>query len=1142
MTKINQKIITVLTLSALVNAMPLNREFRSTWVITWEYIGPSQSTTEIMTRIDEIMDNHTAANMTAVLFQVRQSGTAYYESSYEPWGYYAGYENPGIDPLEYAINAAHERGLELHAWFNVFQTSSMHEGAPAEVYPEWICRDQDGDPMTSHRSVSPGLEDVRQYTVNVAMEIVNNYDIDGLHLDYVRWNEYSSSSQNILPPGQIEEIRMMDGIISDEMLIDLENSRTGRYLYDVDHPYSSGIPDDYSSWEDWWRDGVTAFVSTLHDSIQMVKPFVRLSSAVLGRYNWGGWQGYGTVYQDAALWMNDGYVDHLTPMHYHWTSPNSFVQMLTGSNQSWAPYIQGGIQAGRLFSAGPGSYVLADQNLWDNHPAIVNAVRNIDFVDGFQFFSNGTWEDYQYWEEAGHTFFEDKAIVRNITYYETTTDLPPDPNITLTQINDLEYQVDIETNASESSAWTVVSLTPSDSSDISSSIHSIHFGSEDIMVPLTFDGLQPYEGAYHVHVQNFNRFWVGSETSAQETTGEIPSYPPTLTDINLDTGDTIAVNTVIRIEFSKEMDPSSFASAFSLSPDPDTLAINWSDYWEDEGRVVLISFPDLLEFDMDYSLDISAELTDIIGIHFDGNMDGVSGDGFSITFHTESTDLTGPQVTEFYPPTEFIFDTEGVFNITWDEMVDPGSINQMSIQFQSNGQYLTTDHIENTIDEITTVSLKPFAPLLNDASCTVILNGITDTLGNAIASALEYSYNTVLFYYSSKTYIDRFNSGAGWWQPDGSGSTTGILGSETQFGYNSSVFVPGVSMNSNGRKSGSLRYGWDPDASSSFLRLHNAGDPSDVALDTSNVLQVYVYSDGSRNQFSISLYEYLNGSLTGDIIEVMAWEELNWMGWKLIEWDLSDPEQVGNWLSGDQTMDGDEYFLDGFLMKPGQDSDMSGRVYFDDLRIVTKAEGDPPMNSAPVITALPDIIIEDGDNFYFYVEFSDNNENDIHQITANTDTSAVTATIYGHTPGSVVNIEYEPFIGETNITVTVNDFGLGELADTVQFLLTVQGDLFLDDEPIPDKFSLGNAYPNPFNPVVTIPFTIEKPRDVSIHIFDISGRKINTILQNHFLHPGLYHKNWYGSNNQGRNVSTGTYIIQIASGTELHHQKITFIK
>jgi flagellar hook assembly protein FlgD len=102
--------------------------------------------------------------------------------------------------------------------------------------------------------------------------------------------------------------------------------------------------------------------------------------------------------------------------------------------------------------------------------------------------------------------------------------------------------------------------------------------------------------------------------------------------------------------------------------------------------------------------------------------------------------------------------------------------------------------------------------------------------------------------------------------------------------------------------------------------------------------------------------------------------------------------------------------------------------------------------------------------------------------------------------------------------------------------------LLLDNESVPEIYSLGHAYPNPFNPVVTIPFTIEKPRDVSIHIFDISGRRVNTILQNQFLPPGLYHKNWAGSNDQGRNVSTGTYIIQITSGTELLHQKITFIK
>jgi len=1129
-------------LTVLANAMPLNREFRATWVITWEYISSSQNADQTMTRIDEIMDNHATANMTAVLFQVRQSGTAYYNSSYEPWGYYAGYEHPGIDPLQYAIDAAHSRGLELHAWFNVFQASSIHEGAPAQVHPEWVCRDQDGDPMTSSRSLSPGLEDVRQYTVDVAMEIVNNYDIDGLHLDYVRWNEHSSGSFNTLPPGQIEEIRMIDGIIAEETLDNLEDTRTGRYLYDIEHPYSAGIPDDYSSWEEWWRDGVTTFVSTLHDSIQSVKPYVRLSAAVLGRYNWGGWQGYGTVYQDGALWFNEEFVDQLTPMHYHWTSPNSFVQMLAGSNESWSPYIQQGINEGRLFSAGPGSYVLADQNLWDNHSEIVNAIRNIQFVDGFQFFSNGTWEDYQYWEEAGHTFFKNKSIVRNISEYENNSENPPDPSIMLNQISELEYQINISTNSQNNPIWTVVSLIPSDSIDIHPAIYSTHFSSEELIVPLNFDGLQLYEGTYNVLIQNFNRFWVGSETIAQVTTGTIPSYPPTLLDLNIEQGDTIATNTIIRFEFSKEMNPSSFLSAFSLSPEPDTLLIEWSEYWEDQGKAVSIYFPGLLEFDTEYTMGISSDLTDMIGLQFDGNMDGVAGDGISITFHTESTDLTGPQVTSIYPLSNHVFDTEGVFNVMFDEMLDISSIDEMSIQFQSDGQSLTTDHIEYTVNEITTLSIKPFAPLLNNSNCMITLSGISDTLGNIIPNSLEYSFNTADFYYSNRTYIDRFNTGAEWWQPDGSGSTTGILGSETQFNYSNYVFVPGLSMNTNGRKSGSLRYEWDPDASSSFLRLHNAGDPSDIPLDTLDVIQLYVYSDGSGNQFSISLYEYLNGSLTGDIIEVMTWEELNWVGWRLVEWDLSEADQVGNWLSGDQTLNGDEYYLDGFLLKPGDNSDTDGRIYFDDLRIITKASGTPPENLAPVITSIEDMVIENGTNYYFYVEFSDSNENDIHQITVSTDTAEVQATIYGHTSGSVVNIDYEPFLGTTNITIVVNDFGLGELSDTVQFSLTIINDLITGLNPLPKQFKINSAYPNPFNPVLTIDFEIDRPRSVSMHVFGITGRKVKTIFENQFFNTGNFQEKWYVANDLGKSISNGIYIIQILSENKKLQQKITYVK
>ena len=110
----------------------------------------------------------------------------------------------------------------------------------------------------------------------------------------------------------------------------------------------------------------------------------------------------------------------------------------------------------------------------------------------------------------------------------------------------------------------------------------------------------------------------------------------------------------------------------------------------------------------------------------------------------------------------------------------------------------------------------------------------------------------------------------------------------------------------------------------------------------------------------------------------MAWQELDWTGWKLIEWDLSEAEQIGNWISNDQTMNGDEYYLDGFLLKPSFESQMIGKVYFDDLRIVSKSTGTPTENEPPQITTIPDTTIENGDNFYFFVNFTDNNLSLIH--------------------------------------------------------------------------------------------------------------------------------------------------------------------
>lgn len=502
-----------------IQANQENEEFRATWVITWDHIDKNKNTVQNISHLQNIIDDHKKANMNAILFQVRQSGTAYYNSSYEPWGYYSGYQNPGYDPLAKAIELAHEKGIEVHAWFNVFQTSSTHPGSPAYEHPEWICRDQNGSTMSSYRSLSPGLPAVREYTIKLAMEIVNNYDIDGLHLDYVRWNEHTNSLRQSLT---IEsEIAGLDGMISEENLNQLTLNRSGRYLYDYLHPYSGGIPNDYSSWEEWWRWSITEFVRSLHDSIQAVKPHVRLSAAVLGKYNWSGWQGYGTVYQDGALWYNEGYLDHLMPMHYHWTTASGFRGMLSEDcPECWGSYIQEGIESGRSFTVGPGSYILADNNVWDNHSSIIGGCRSLDWVDGFQFFSYATWQDNNYFVPAGDTFFRNLSKIKLNTI--TTSPPPSGPTLVLTKFNDNQFQITSYPGEINEPVWLIIyrSLNP-DADPDNADIIDIQFTQNPVSI-IDQQGINDTANTYLYFSTITDRYWNESNMSNTVFSTSIP--------------------------------------------------------------------------------------------------------------------------------------------------------------------------------------------------------------------------------------------------------------------------------------------------------------------------------------------------------------------------------------------------------------------------------------------------------------------------------------------------------------------------------------------------------------------------------------------------------------------------------------------
>jgi len=912
-----------------------NREFRAVWVITWEHSSSSDDVAGSKARIKKILDNVKKANMNAVLWQVRQGGVVYYNSAYEPWGPYANGPYPdGYDPFAFAVEQAHKRGLEIHAWFNVFAASHTDPGTPAGDHPEWVCRDREGNPMQSYRALSPGLQAVRDYTLKLAMEVVRNYDIDGFHMDYIRWNEYSSSAQSKQLAKRAEKIPLLDGMITPEQIEDLKENQSSRYLYDINHPYSAGVPSGYDTWEDWWRDSVTEFVHALHDSIQSVKPWVRLSSAALGKYRWGSWQGYGSVYQDAALWFNEGYIDQLTPMHYHWTTADGFYGMLTGNgSESWGYWIQPGIDAGRLYSVGPGSYVLADNNVWYRHKEIVERCRTIPWVNGFQFFSYGDWQDYRYWQTAARLFFQNKTKVRAAKFLADQT--PEAPAFTLDKIDSLNYRLTVTPpEGPAKNQRFAIYRSEDDTLNVNNDeIVDIHFGKESYSLTDTFSGIQDFNGRYTYFATMLDRFWNESKISNAFTSDRIPSFAPKVAATYPTVGDSLPVNENVIIYFSKTMYAGSTQNFITVSAPAKISGLGWSD----GDKTLSISFSGNLAFNTQYVLTVSDSLTDINGRPLDGNGDGGSSEPFIFTFRTLGEDKVGPKIifSSFSPRhlNENV-DVQAVATVAFNEQLDSGSLSPGNVQLFRKDSLLASAYLLNILGETPILSIQPKEPFGSLLDYTLRLGrSISDTAGNPMSGPGEYDVRTEAKAYDEEKMIDEMRSGTGIWEdPDYSGSTVGTIGSGCTFGYTSSFYLPNANKRYK-KHSGQLNYQWDPDTSVFLLREYcSGGTAKTVTFDTSFTLQCYVYGDGSGNQFRFSLYENAG---QGYPLEVSKWHTINWLGWKIVEWDLSDPNAVGSWL-GDEIMNGSSYHMDSFQLTHPQGAALQGTVYFKNLRVVKK--------------------------------------------------------------------------------------------------------------------------------------------------------------------------------------------------------------
>ncbi len=250
--------------------------------------------------IVRIMDNCQSLGMNTVVFQVRGNGTAFYPSSLEPWSERFDFQDPGYDPLGVAVREAHKRKLRLEAWVNVLPAwrGSRPPTCPSQLYhthPEWFWYDQYGKRQELQRSfyvsLNACLPEVREYLVDVFEEIVAGYDIDALHLDYIRF----PSEPPVIPPGS-----------------DIDYPRDARTL-ELYHAASGLAPDDEPQrWTQWRADQLTELVREIRRMIQQTRPHTALTVAV-GADPERSRERY---FQDSRRWVDERLVDVVYPMNY----------------------------------------------------------------------------------------------------------------------------------------------------------------------------------------------------------------------------------------------------------------------------------------------------------------------------------------------------------------------------------------------------------------------------------------------------------------------------------------------------------------------------------------------------------------------------------------------------------------------------------------------------------------------------------------------------------------------------------------------------------------------------------------------------------------------------------------------------------
>jgi len=291
-------------------------EFKGVWVATvYNLDYPTKQTQDVEYLKSEatlILDNVKEMGLNAVFLQVRPSADAFYKSDIFPWSKYLTGKNGlapnnNFDPLEFWVKEAHRRGIELHAWINPYRITKngdeeynlITNNSPAKLYSEYIVKYSDGNYY-----FNPGIPEVRKLLIDGALEIVEKYDVDGIHMD-----DYFYPGKNF---GDLDTYKKYGGT--------------------------------FANIEDWRRNNVDLLVKELDEKIHEKKQDIAFGISPFGIWanntsnllgsNTSGTESYYSHYADTRKWALNGWVDYIAPQIY-WERGHKSADYITLVNW-WA--------------------------------------------------------------------------------------------------------------------------------------------------------------------------------------------------------------------------------------------------------------------------------------------------------------------------------------------------------------------------------------------------------------------------------------------------------------------------------------------------------------------------------------------------------------------------------------------------------------------------------------------------------------------------------------------------------------------------------------------------------------------------------------------------------------------------------------